>query len=58
MSLEDAALKSWFKEEMRLVVCVVVSDGLGKVRGVKWTRGGLDDSMGGAGPRRLELVHQ
>ena len=58
MSLACAPLKSWFKERMRLVVFVVVSDVLGEAWEVKWTKGGLDDSKGGAGPRRLELVHQ
>jgi hypothetical protein len=58
LSLEYAALKSWFKEGMRLAVCVVVSSVSGERWEVKWTRGGLDDSKGGAGPRRLEVVHQ
>lgn len=52
------SVEAWFKERMRLVVFVVVSDVLGEAWEVKWTKGGLDDSKGGAGPRRLELVHQ
>ena len=57
--LEWSALISWLREGMRLVLCVAVSNVLGKVWEVKWTKGArLDDSKGGAGPRRLELVHQ